>query len=270
MSDVLIDKQPSGVMVVTLNRPDKLNSMGGTLTAEFAAAMADARLDTDVRAVIITGAGRAFCAGADLEAANTGSSTRASHPSYNRGVGGMQVLHDQMAGSVFRCPKPTIALVNGAAAGGGFGVALACDFRIASEKAIFVSAFARIGLPGDNGVTYGLSRLMSRSEALEILMLSPRITAAEAKELGIVRSVVAPDDLMAAGLAFAKQLADGPTEAFAIMKRNLEYAYNATYAASLEQEAAGISTSYLIGENKSAIQAFLDKTEPDFRNRSHS
>ena len=109
---------------------------------------------------------------------------------------------------------------------------------------------------------------MSRSQALEILMTSPRITAAKALQLGIVRNVVAPDDLMPTGLAFAEKLADGPTEAFAIMKRNLEFAYTATYAASLEQEAAGISTSYLIGENKAAIQAFLDKTEPDFRNRS--
>jgi len=268
MSDVLIEKQPSGVMIVTLNRPDKLNSMGGTLTEEFEAAMVDARTDLDVRAVIITGAGRAFCAGADLDAANEGSSTRADQPSYNRGVAGMHVLHDRMAGSVFRCPKPTIALVNGAAAGGGFGVALAADFRIASQTAIFVSAFARIGLPGDNGVTWGLARLMSRSQALEILMTSPRLSADDALRLGIVRNVVAPEDLIPTGLAFAEQLADCPTEAFAIMKRNLEFAYTATYQASLDQEAAGISTSYMIGENKSAIQAFLDKTEPDFRNRS--
>jgi 2-(1,2-epoxy-1,2-dihydrophenyl)acetyl-CoA isomerase len=263
MSDVLTEKLPSGVMTVTLNRPDALNTMGGSLPGEFAAALRDARLDESVRAVVITGAGRAFCAGAALDEANR--RPRPAVGSFNRGVGLMQELHDQMPAAVFRCPKPTVALVNGAAAGGGFGVALACDFRIASEQAIFVSAFARIGLSGDNGITWGLSRQLGRSKALEILMLSPRLSAADALDLGIVRQVVAPDKLMPAGLAFAEQLAAGPTEAFAIMKRNLEFADHATYLQSLENEAAGISVNSLVGENKEAIQAFLNKREPDFR-----
>jgi 2-(1,2-epoxy-1,2-dihydrophenyl)acetyl-CoA isomerase len=263
MSDVLTEKLPFGVMTVTFNRPGALNTMGGALPREFAAALRDARLDEAVRAVIITGAGRAFCAGAALDEAS--SRPRPATGSFNRGVGAMQELHDQMAAAVYRCPKPTVALVNGAAAGGGFGVALACDFRIASETAIFVSAFARIGLSGDNGITWGLSRQLGRSQALEILMLSPRLTAAEALGLGLVRQVVAPGELMTAGLAFAERLAAGPTEAFAIMKRNLEFAEHATYLQSLENEAAGISVNTLVGENKEAIAAFLGKREPDFR-----
>jgi 2-(1,2-epoxy-1,2-dihydrophenyl)acetyl-CoA isomerase len=267
MPDVLTEKLPSGVMIVTFNRPDALNTLGGTLLEDFGAAMDEARRDGNVRAVLVTGAGRAFCAGADLSARG-GSSQNGSAPAplaFSRRVTSMQDLHGNLAGAAFHCDKPTIALVNGAAAGAGFGVSLACDFRIASEQALFVSAFARIGLSGDNGITYGLARLVGRSTALEILMLSPRITAAQALTLGLVRSVVPPEDLMSAGVAFGEQLAAGPTQAFAIMKRNLEAAYLATYQQSLDNEAFSIAVNGVVGENADAIQAFLDKREPDFR-----
>jgi 2-(1,2-epoxy-1,2-dihydrophenyl)acetyl-CoA isomerase len=267
MPDVLTEKLPSGVMIVTLNRPDNMNTLGGTLLADFGAALDEAQLDGTVRAVLITGAGSAFCAGADLSARRdqNGSEPEPEPLPFSGRVAYMQDLHDHLAGAAFRCDKPTVALVNGAAAGAGFGVAMSCDFRIASERALFVSAFARIGLSGDNGITWTLSRLVGRSRALEILMLSPRITAAEALALGLVRSVVAPDDLMSAGLEFGERLAAGPTQAFAIMKRNLELADISTYQQSLDREAFSISVNGLIGENAGAIRAFLEKRQPDFR-----
>jgi 2-(1,2-epoxy-1,2-dihydrophenyl)acetyl-CoA isomerase len=265
MPDVLTEKLPTGVMIVTLNRPDALNTLGGTLLADFGAAMHEAAADPAVRAVLITGAGRAFCAGADLSAPRGQNGAAPAPLAFSRRVTSMEDLHGHLAGAAFRCDKPTVALVNGAAAGAGFGVALSCDFRIASEQALFVSAFARIGLSGDNGITWGLSRLVGRSMALEILMLSPRLTAAEALELGLVRSVVPPQELMSAGLQFGERLAAGPTQAFAIMKRNLEFADIATYQQSLDREAFSIAVNGLAGENADAIQAFLDKREPDFR-----
>jgi 2-(1,2-epoxy-1,2-dihydrophenyl)acetyl-CoA isomerase len=272
MPDVLTEKLPSGVMIVTFNRPDALNTLGGTLLEDFGAAMDEARRDGNVRAVLVTGAGRAFCAGADLSArggsSQNGSGQNGSAPAplaFSRRVTSMQDLHGNLAGAAFHCDKPTIALVNGAAAGAGFGVSLACDFRIASEQALFVSAFARIGLSGDNGITYGLARLVGRSTALEILMLSPRITAAQALTLGLVRSVVPPEDPMSAGVEFGEQLAAGPTQAFAIMKRNLELAYISTYQQNLDQEAFTIAVNGVVGESAGAIQAFLDKRQPDFR-----
>ena len=269
MPDVLTEKLPSGVMIVTLNRPDALNTLGGTLLADFGAAMHEAEQDRAVRAVLITGAGRAFCAGADLSAPRgeaRGENGAAPAPlAFSRRVTSMQDLHGHLAGAAFRCDKPTVALVNGAAAGAGFGLALSCDFRIASEQALFVSAFARIGLSGDNGITWALSRLVGRSLALEILMLSPRLTAAQALELGLVRSVVPPQDLLTAGLEFGERLAAGPTQAFAIMKRNLEFADIASYQQSLDREAFSIAVNGVTGENADAIQAFLDKREPDFR-----
>ena len=269
MPDVLTEKLPSGVMIVTLNRPDALNTLGGTLLADFGAAMHEAEQDRAVRAVLITGAGRAFCAGADLSAprgeARSQNGAAPAPLAFSARVTSMQDLHGHLAGAAFRCDKPTVALVNGAAAGAGFGVALSCDFRIASEQALFVSAFARIGLSGDNGITWGLSRLVGRSAALEILMLSPRLTAAQALELGLVRSVVPPSELLSAGLEFGERLAAGPTQAFAIMKRNLEFADTASYQQSLDREAFSIAVNGVTGENADAIQAFLDKREPDFR-----
>jgi 2-(1,2-epoxy-1,2-dihydrophenyl)acetyl-CoA isomerase len=265
MPDVLTEKLPSGVMIVTLNRPDALNTLGGALLADFGAAMHEAEQDRAVRAVLITGAGRAFCAGADLSAQRGRSEAAPAPLAFSARVTSMQDLHANLAGAAFRCDKPTVALVNGAAAGAGFGLALSCDFRMASEQALFVSAFARIGLSGDNGITWSLSRLVGRSMALEILMLSPRLTAAQALELGLVRSVVPAPELLSAGLQFGERLAAGPTQAFAIMKRNLEFADVATYQQSLDREAFSIAVNGVTGENADAIQAFLDKREPDFR-----
>jgi 2-(1,2-epoxy-1,2-dihydrophenyl)acetyl-CoA isomerase len=265
MPDVLTEKLPSGVMIVTLNRPDALNTLGGALLPDFGAAMREAEQDPAVRAVLITGAGRAFCAGADLSARRGQNGAAPGRLAFSARVTSMQDLHANLAGAAFRCDKPTVALVNGAAAGAGFGLALSCDFRIASEQALFVSAFARIGLSGDNGITWGLSRLVGRSLALEILMLSPRLTAAQALELGLVRSVVPPQELLSAGLQFGERLAAGPTQAFAIMKRNLEFADISSYQQSLDREAFSIAVNGVTGENADAIQAFLDKREPDFR-----
>lgn len=267
MSDVLLEKHESGVLVVTLNRPDRLNSIGGTLLADFSSALSDAGRDPEVRVIVITGAGRAFSAGAELQQSSSRPSEGELPPSQIRGIEGMRLLHARWAGAVNALQKPTIALINGAAAGAGLGMALTCDFRIAAESAIFVSAFARIGLSGDNGVTWGLSRIVGRSKALEILMLSPRLSSQEALELGIVRSVVPDEKLREAGLEFAERLAAGPVEAFALMKRNLSYAETAGFDEVLEREAESISLLRLVGENKTAVNAFLEKREPDFRNR---
>jgi 2-(1,2-epoxy-1,2-dihydrophenyl)acetyl-CoA isomerase len=254
-----------GVATITLNRPDQLNALNAEMYHGLMAAFDETDADDGVRAVVVTGAGRAFCAGADLSAQRGQNGTAPAPLAFTRRVTSMQDLHANLAGAAYRCDKPTVALVNGAAAGAGFGMALSCDFRIASEQALFVSAFARIGLSGDNGITWGLSRLVGRSMALEILMLSPRLTAAQARELGLVRSVVPPEELLSAGLEFGERLAAGPTQAFAIMKRNLEFADIASFQQSLDREAFMIAVNGVTGENADAIQAFLDKREPDFR-----
>jgi 2-(1,2-epoxy-1,2-dihydrophenyl)acetyl-CoA isomerase len=149
-------------------------------------------------------------------------------------------FHSEFAGALYAVRKPTVAIVNGAAAGGGMGLALAADFRIAGESAVFVSAFANLGLAGDNGVTYGLHRLVGRARALEILMLTPRIDSAEAERLGLVRQVVPDRELREEARAFCRRLAAGPTTAFALMKSTLAVTEVSDYATSLAAEARAI------------------------------
>lgn len=265
MPDVVYEKNPSGVAVVTLNRPEALNTLGGDLLSEFGSALRETSADPDVRVVAITGAGRAFCAGAQLSANRTADGEGRTGRSYQATLMSMDRLHGNFAGAVYACPKPTVALINGACAGAGFGMALSADFRIASDEAIFVSAFARIALSGDNGVTYGLSRLVGRARALEILMLNPRLSAAEALELGLLRAVVAPDELLPTGMELCERLADGPTGIFALMKANLAFAEISTYEEALKRESSGIAISQASSENRDAVSAFLEKRQPNFR-----
>lgn len=266
MPDVVYEKNAQGVATVTLNRPDALNTLGGDILQEFGDAMREASTDASVRVVAITGAGRAFSAGAQLGANR--SESNGSDPrerSHLEALQSMDRLHSNWAGAVYACAKPTVALINGPCAGAGFGMALSADFRIANDTAIFVSAFARIALAGDNGVTYGLSRLVGRARALEILMLNPRITAQEALEYGLVRQVVAPDQLTAVGMELCEKLAAGPTGIYALMKENLAFAEIHSYEDSLRRESSGIAISQTSKENRGAIEAFLAKREPDFR-----
>lgn len=256
MADVLWETDSSGVMLVTLNRPDQLNTLGGTIVEDFAAAMDEASTNPAVRAVAVTGAGRAFCAGAQLTGTAGGDGRAGGHLA---GLAGMDAIHRRWAGAAWACPKPTVALINGAAAGAGLGLALSLDFRIAAQSALLVSAFSKVALSGDNGVTYALAHLMGRSAALEILMLSPRIDAQEAEQLGLVRDVVPDGELLERGMEFARRLAGGPTTIYALMKRNLAFAESATFEQSLDREASGIAVSQASGDFRSAVEAFLQK-----------
>jgi len=268
MSDVTTELHENGVFLVTLNRPDRMNAIGGTMVDDFAEAMRRARTDSDVRVVMITGAGKAFCAGADLGAMSQrevgDKPKKTSGSQVWDGERGLHDFHAKWSGALYELRKPTICLVNGAVAGAGLGMCLSADFRIAGESALFVAAFPKIALSGDSGVTYGLVRLLGRSKALEVLMLSPRITGAEAAEMGLARSVVPDDELLASGLEFAGRLAAGPQATYARMKQNVAYAETHSHRDVLDMESTGIGISYTSAEQLQAVQAFLDKREPEF------
>ncbi|WP_349428859.1 enoyl-CoA hydratase-related protein [Microbacterium sp. LWS13-1.2] len=236
---VLSEFVDDGVLLITLNRPERKNAVTDALRSGFAEAIRRADADPAVRVVAVTGAGDAFCAGADRKEPALTVSPGLGAAALDLETA-MRRFHAEFAGAFYAVRKPTVALVNGAAAGGGMGLALAADFRIAGESSLFVSAFANLGLAGDNGVTYGLHRLVGRARALEILMLTPRIDAAEAERLGLVRQVVPDDALREEGLAFCRRLAAGPTAAFALMKTNLAAVEVSNYATSLDLEARGI------------------------------
>jgi 2-(1,2-epoxy-1,2-dihydrophenyl)acetyl-CoA isomerase len=239
MPTVLTETFDDGVLLVTLNRPESKNAITDELREEFHRAMVTADADPAIRVIAVTGSGDAFCAGADRKGPALDVPAALGSPVLDL-ESAMGRYHAQFAGALYAVRKPTVALVNGAAAGGGMGLALAADFRIAGENALFVSAFANLGLAGDNGVTYGLHRLVGRARTLEILMLSPRIAAVEAERLGLVRQVVPGDLLREEGLTFCRRLAGGPTSAYALMKSTLAVTEVSNYATSLEAEARAI------------------------------
>ena len=246
---VLEVAQTDGVLELTLARPDSLNSFTVELHEELAKALKQARRE-EIRAVVITGAGRAFCAGqdlAELQGQDMSIGERLARL-YNPNIRGLVELR-----------KPVIAAVNGVAAGAGVGLALACDLRIASEKASFVPAFASIGLVPDSGMSWFAPRLIGYARAFEWITSSRRLTAAEALEWGLVNEVVAPDAVLDRAREQARELAASPGNAVAMTKRLLRSALEVSLGEQLElerqlQQAASEHPAY-----EERVSAFLSK-----------
>jgi 2-(1,2-epoxy-1,2-dihydrophenyl)acetyl-CoA isomerase len=235
----LLRTQQDGVLLLTLNRPDALNSLTWELMRLLNEALEEASVDPEVRVVVLTGAGRGFCAGGNirgkeqLDPADPVSS-RIGHSAAWRSleVRASQVLKLSAAPKLLHSmPKPTIAMVRGAAAGAGLCLAAACDMRIVSDNSMFTTAFASAARSGDFGGSYLISRLVGPAKARELYFLASKLNATEAERIGLVSRVVADDTLEAETMACARQLAEGPATAFRYMKRNL----NAAETMSLEQ-----------------------------------
>jgi 2-(1,2-epoxy-1,2-dihydrophenyl)acetyl-CoA isomerase len=248
--------EAAGIATLTLNRPDALNALTVPMKQELLAALRRVDRDQTVRAVILTGAGRAFCAGQDLrerlqpDAAPLGVEVRER---YNPIIRAMRAL-----------PKPIVGAINGVAAGAGASLAMACDIRVASETASFALAFGRVGLVPDSGATWFLPRLVGSARAAEIALLNESVPAAEALRLGLVGRVVPAEDLATEARSLAARLAAGAPRAIALTKRALNATWDHDLDAALEYEAhlqdlAGRSTDHVEG-----LAAFMDKRPPHF------
>jgi 2-(1,2-epoxy-1,2-dihydrophenyl)acetyl-CoA isomerase len=251
----LLRSVAGGVLTLTLNRPEVLNAITPSLLDELTAALQDAAAGHDVRAVIITGAGRGFCSGQDLRAA--------------AGDGGLDVaaiLRDHYAPAIRAIrsmDQPVIAAVNGVAAGAGFSLALACDLRVAAESATFVQAFVRIGLIPDLASTYFLPRLVGPARAAELTMLGETVVAARALELGIVNRVVPDAELGTIAFELAARLARGP-RSIGLTKRALDVSAQNDLEAQLAVEERLQTEAVATSDFGEGISAFLEKRPATF------
>jgi len=253
------------IATLTLNRPERLNALGGTLREDLFDAITRVSNDDEVRAVVITGAGRGFCSGGDVKNMNERNS--AGTGSYYSIKEKIQPSRDASVLALRDCPKPVIAAVNGAAAGAGFNLALCCDMRIASTAAKFSQAFVKRGLHPDWGGTWFLPRLVGTAKACELIFTGDVIDANEAYRLGIVNAVVAPDELMAKTYELAKKIADGPPVAIRLAKRAIYHNESCDLRQGLEYETYAQNTCRDTEDSKEGVKAFVEKRAPRFTGR---
>jgi len=260
----LIENVKDGVAVLTMNRPDRLNALSGPMLDALLEALPRLAADPNVGCVVITGAGRGFCAGGDVKAMAEGREMDGDSLEERA-----QGLRAKMESSrwLHEMPKPTIAMVRGAAAGAGLSLALACDLRVASESAKFATAFARVGYSGDFGGSWYLTQLVGTAKARELYYTAEIVDAKQALALGIVNRVVADDKLEEETLALAGRIARGPRVALRYMKRNMNAAETGTLKDSLDLEAWHHTRTGQTEDHKEAAKAFVDKREPVFRGR---
>jgi 2-(1,2-epoxy-1,2-dihydrophenyl)acetyl-CoA isomerase len=268
--DHLIAERRDGVLYLTMNRPDRLNALSDSIIGGLLEQLTRAATDNEVGAVVLTGAGRGFCAGGDI------GRMRDRNEASGNGGGNAMPLQQRIAGLrrseevsllLHEMPKVTIAAVNGPAAGAGLSICLACDIRIASEQARLGTAFARVGFSGDFGGTYFLTQLVGPSKARELYFSGEMLNADEALKLGMLNRVVPAAALAAEVHAYAKRIAAGPRVAYAYMKANLNAALHSDARAMLDREALGQSLTGLTEDHKEAVKAFLEKREPKFQGR---
>lgn len=253
----------NGVAVLTLNRPQARNALSRSLSAALAEVIARFSKDPKVRSILITGAGAAFCAGADVKGMDHASTS--SEATFQERVDDLRVKQRMVWGALIAVRKPTIAAIPGPAAGAGLALALACDIRIAAQSAILTTAYARVGLSGDCGIAWLLTRLVGFSRARELMFLSERIDAQRAEAIGLVNRVVPDADLHESGFALAATLAAGPTLTFWRIKDNLDYAATAGFVESMDYEAENLIRTESSLDHKEGVRAFADKRKPAFQ-----
>lgn len=254
---ILIDTTPAGVRTMTLNRPDKLNAVNPVLAEELPRAIGDASRDDAVRVLVITGAGRGFCSGLDLDPAERAAS--AAQPR-----GRQQRLDDlgwvgRIAVATTTCEKPIIAAINGVAAGAGFGLTLGADIRIMQSDAFLTTGYVRRGLSPDAGVSYFLPRLIGLSRATELILTARDIRAEEAERIGLVSYVHAPEDFAGAVADYAARLAAGPPLALTLTKRLLVDSLDSDLLTQLRREIAHIARCFETEDVREAMRAFMER-----------
>lgn len=251
------------VATLTFNRPEKRNALGDIVTPALRRMLLEVDQDPDVRVVVVTGVGQAFCSGGDVS--GMGSGRDGPEPSHQDKVRGLQRKQHDLTLRLHELSKPTIAALPGAAAGAGMSIALACDLRIASETAFLVPGFTRVGLSGDYGSSWFLNRLIGPSRTKELFFTGRRVQSEEALALGLFNEVVASDLLADRVREIAGQIGNGPPIAIRYMKQNIDRASVADLRTCLDWEAERTITCGGTEDHSEAVSAFLEKRAPQFR-----
>ncbi|HEX4179333.1 MAG TPA: enoyl-CoA hydratase-related protein [Caulobacteraceae bacterium] len=268
MTDQLLETHADGVATLTMNRPEARNALSSEMQAALTEAVNRLAGDPAVRAVVLTGAGGAFCAGGDVKgfAADTDGGSDGGGLSLEQRAHSLRQSMDVVR-PLHQMPKPTLAVIPGAAAGAGLSLALACDLRIATTDAKLTTAFSKVGLAGDYGGSYFLTHLIGAAKTRELYFSADVITGAEALALGIVNKAVPAADLAQVAGDYARYLASLPTVAIGYMKRNLNIAAHATLTEVLDIEALHMVRTMMTDDHKAAAQAFVQKAKPVFAGR---
>jgi 2-(1,2-epoxy-1,2-dihydrophenyl)acetyl-CoA isomerase len=258
-TDLLVDIR-DGIAVLTMNRPDRLNALSQAMIETALATLDRCATDSSIGCIVLTGAERGFCAGGDVTAMGSGP---VSEMSLEQQVDRQRAIH-RFSGLLHAIPKVTIAAINGACAGAGFGIALACDLRLAADTAKFTTAFAKVGFSGDFGITWPLVRTLGEARAKELLFLSDVFTAQQAFELGLLNRVLPASELMDAAMQLAARIANGPRVAYRYMKENANAAAVESYQALLDREALTQRRTSGTADHREGVAAFMQKRAPKF------
>ncbi|MGI8310222.1 enoyl-CoA hydratase [Saccharopolyspora hattusasensis] len=262
MTDVLLTQDTNGVRLLTLNRPESFNSLDVALKQALIAALREAAADDSVRAVVITGAGKAFCAGQDLKEHVALLNSGDPAP-----LNTVEEHYNPIIRAVTSMPKPVIAAVNGTAAGAGASLAYACDLRVAATNAKFLMAFTNVGLSTDSGASWTLPRLIGYGRAMEMLLLAEPVAAEDALRIGMVNRVVDAGETVAAATELATRMAAGPTSAYARIKEAMLAAAAEGLAEALAVEAGAQAEAGATADHREAVAAFVEKRTPHFTGR---
>ncbi len=264
----LLGRIDGHVAVLSFNRPERRNALSSSMYDGFGMALPQIERDPSVRVLMVTGEGGAFCAGGDVKGMHenntSGGSTEAAPTSLEDRVAWLRSRQALVSLALRQLPMPVVAALPGAAAGAGLSMALAADLRVAAERAVLVTAFANVGASGDFGTSWFLPRIVGEAKAKELMFTSPRLTAAEAADLGLVNRVLPDDGFAEAALDFCHELARRAPIALRYMKENLNRALGSTLAEALDAEASAMVRTMGTADHREAAAAFVEKRPPEF------